>query len=181
MAICFGYNRKIPESLLLILCMGAGAEPEVPRYLLPAGANTVDLSLYNIKSFPITESNPNGTDWYSKVLQPGKTQDYNLSMSGGSKNTTYSLTGGMLNEDGIVKLTGFRRYTLSANVNSSVNKWLELGENLRLGYVNNWGNQAEGEDGALGIIPELTAIMPVYDIMGNCDAGFQVNRFRSDQ
>ena len=74
---------------------------------------------------------------------------------------------GALNEGGIVRYTGFNRYTLSANVNSNVSKWFEVGENLRLAYTNNKGVQQEGESGAMGTLAQLSAIMPVYDIKGN--------------
>src|SRR5690606_31704852 len=70
-------------------------------------------------------------------------------------------------EGGIVKHTGFERFTLSGNINSTIKKWLKLGQNIRLSQIIDKGLQEEGESGALGVIPQLTAIMPVYDIMGN--------------
>ena len=146
---------------------GSGPEPTIPKYLLPAGENHVNDSLYNIVSFPITEANPNGTDWFSEVFKPSITQQYSVSVSGGSEKTTYAFSMGALNEGGIVRYTGFNRYTLSANVNSNVSKWFEVGENLRLAYTNNKGLQQEGESGAMGTLAQLSAIMPVYDIKGN--------------
>ncbi|HRO46940.1 SusC/RagA family TonB-linked outer membrane protein [Agriterribacter sp.] len=115
----------------------------------------------------MTESNTAGTDWHKEIFNPGITQDYNLSVTGGSENTTYAFSAGYLNEGGIVKHSGFERFTLSGNISSTVKKWLKLGQNIRLSQITDKGLQEEGESGALGVIPQLTAIMPVYDIKGN--------------
>ncbi len=146
---------------------GNGPEPRVPKYLLPAGADQVDLSLYNIRSYPITESNPGGTDWHKVIFNPGLTQEYNVSVNGGSEHTTYAFSAGFLDEEGIIKHTGFERFTLSANINSRFKKWLKLGQNIRLSQVTDKGLQEQGESGAMGVIPQLTAIMPIYDVRGN--------------
>ena len=146
---------------------GNGATPKFPKYLLPAGADQVDLSLYDIKSFPITEANLAGTDWFDEIMQPGVTHEYNISVTGGSENTVYAFSAGYLNEEGIVKLTGFERYSLTANVNTTVKKWLKIGENLRISQISDKGLQSDGETGALGVIPQLSPLLPVYDIRGN--------------
>ncbi len=147
---------------------GNGATPSVPRYLLPAGANETNLALYDINTNPITEANAEGTDWYNEIYNPGMTQEYNLSVTGGSENTTYGFGIGYLDEEGMVKHTGFERYTLRSNISTNVNKWLEIGENIGLTHTNNWGYQSEGSSNStFGQLLELTDIMPVYDVMGN--------------
>lgn len=147
---------------------GSGETPRIPRYILPAGVDNVDLSLYDIWTFPITETNLNGTDWHAEIFNNAAvTKEYNLAVSGGSENTTYSFNMGVLDEDGIVKMTGFQRYTLGVNVSSTIKPWLELGQNTQLSYLNDFGHQSAGENGAMAIIPQLTPLMPVRDIMGN--------------
>jgi len=146
---------------------GNGESPVIPKYLLPAGANTVDLSLYDKVSYPITEVNLAGTDWYKEILQPGITSENSILVSGGGSKTSYAFSGSYLNEGGIVKHTSWERYTLSSNVNSSINDWLTLGQNLRLTNTLDKGLQEQGESGAFAVISQLTPLMPVYDIQGN--------------
>lgn len=147
---------------------GSGATPRVPKYLIPTGAEEADLSKYDINTFPITEANPQGTDWYNEMYRKGMTKEYSLAITGGSENTTYGFSAGMLKEDGIIIKTGYERYTLRSNITTQVNKWLEVGENLGFSYTNDHGNQeASGEDSPFGQLLELTAIMPVRDIRGN--------------
>ena len=168
-------NSGVPPSHPIY---GSGDNPRIPRYILPAGADEVDLSLYNVWTYPITEANLKGTDWHNEIFNPAaETQEYNFSVSGGGKSTTYSFNGGVLKEEGIVRLTGFDRYTLGLNVNSVLNKWLEIGQNLQLSHINNYGHQSAGENGAMAIIPQLTPLMPVHDIMGNYAPLSRLNGF----
>lgn len=156
---------------------GKGEYPTIPRYLLPAGSNEVDLSLYDIKNFPITETNPNGTDWYDVLFRQGLTQEYNLSLTGSSKNTVYSVGMGYYDEPGIVKSSNFDRYTLTFNINSKVTNWLEISESTRFANTTSSGWTGTGESGAIGALHQLTAILPVYDVMGNFAPVSRLNGF----
>ncbi|MFN2635844.1 MAG: SusC/RagA family TonB-linked outer membrane protein [Gemmatimonadaceae bacterium] len=71
------------------------------------------------------------TDWQDAVFQSGSIQDHNLTLSGGSTNTDYLLSGGYLEQKGAIINTGFKR--LSLRINSEARRGrLTLGENLAL-------------------------------------------------
>ncbi|MCH5691043.1 hypothetical protein LWM68_46560 [Niabella sp. W65] len=53
-------------------------------------------------------------------------------MSGGSEKSNYAVSGGYLNQEGIVKYTGFKRYTIRANTNFTL-----LNDRLQLGRIFN--------------------------------------------
>lgn len=65
-----------------------------------------------------------GTDWQSQVFQSAPLQNYNLSLSGGTEKTTYSLGGSYYTQDGIVGLdkTNFTRINGRANVSVKIAK-----------------------------------------------------------
>lgn len=147
---------------------GSGAQPQIPNYLVPAGADQVDLGLYDIWNYQITEANPEGTDWYDEIYNPGLIQDYNFTITGGSESTTYGISAGMLKEEGLVKKTGFDRFSLRTNINTQLKDWLEIGTSTGFSHTNNFGLQSDGgSNSPFGQLLELTAIMPVYDVMGN--------------
>src|SRR5690606_22757064 len=82
--------------------------------------------------------------------------------------TTYGFSGGFLDEEGMVLLTGFERYTLRSNISTNLTDWLELGQSFGLSHTNDWGYQSEGgSNSTFGQLLEIPAIMPIYDIMGN--------------
>ena len=147
---------------------GSGSTPQIPNYIFPAGASSVDESLYDIDSYPITRSNPEGTDWYKEVLRNGTTQNHNITISGGTEKTTYRFSGGMVKENGLLIKTGFERYNVGSSLTSELTKWLEVGQDLNLSFTNDWGLQSQGgRTTPFGQLLDLPTITPVYDIMGN--------------
>ncbi len=64
----------------------------------------------------------NNVDYQGMFYQTGITQQYSLSMRGGSDATNYRLSLGYNNSKGVVTATGFERYTISGNINSKVGK-----------------------------------------------------------
>src|SRR3954469_14024805 len=56
------------------------------------------------------------TDWPSLVLKDALQMNHNLTASGGDQNTQFSLSAGLLQEDGNVSPESFKRYTLRGNV-----------------------------------------------------------------
>ena len=68
-----------------------------------------------------------GTDWIDALSQTGMYQDYNVSLSGGTKATRASVSFGYNNTRGVVIGSGFERYTGRVNLESRLNKWLRGG------------------------------------------------------
>lgn len=66
-----------------------------------------------------------GTNWQTAIFRPASMQNYNLNMSGGVKGTSYKVGAGYLRQDGIAEGSDFDRITLSAAIDSEVNKWLK--------------------------------------------------------
>lgn len=67
----------------------------------------------------------NATDWQSLFYKSGFIQNYNVSIAGGTENARYRISLGHYNEDGVIKNTGFKRYSISANLNFNIGKHVE--------------------------------------------------------
>ena len=106
-------------------------------------------------------SNPgllgNGSDWQDALFRTGLRQEYNLSMRGGTKTITYSVSGGYMNQEGIVINNDFERYTMRAAVDVKAYKWLDMGVTVNLSQTNrNTGMSQWGVVGnALGQTPNI--------------------------
>ncbi|GAB3241295.1 TonB-dependent receptor [Hymenobacter seoulensis] len=101
-----------------------------------------------------------GTDWQDEIFQRAVTKDYTLRMSGGNDKGTYSVSGNMLDQQGIIYNSGFKRYGLQANIARKVHKWIEIGSNnnvtfsnYNLGKTNSAGNEASLVSSALTFPP----------------------------
>jgi len=71
---------------------------------------------------PATNDKGLSNDPLGAILQTGPLQNYNVAMSGGNENSRYRLSLGYLDQKGIIKRTGFQKY--SANFVTNV-KFLE--------------------------------------------------------
>jgi TonB-linked SusC/RagA family outer membrane protein len=75
-----------------------------------------------------------GTDWLNALFGTALIQNYSLAYSGGSAKSTYYVSGTVLDQDGIVLNTGYKRYTIQFNSESKVFDWLKFGNNLTLSH-----------------------------------------------
>ncbi|HAT92892.1 MAG TPA: SusC/RagA family TonB-linked outer membrane protein, partial [Sphingobacterium sp.] len=75
-----------------------------------------------------------GTDWLDALLQTGKLANYALSYAGGGEKNTYYVSAGILNQDGIVKNTDYKRYNFQFNNEAKQTAWLKLGNTLTLSH-----------------------------------------------
>ncbi|WP_245729164.1 SusC/RagA family TonB-linked outer membrane protein [Niabella drilacis] len=163
-------------------------KPTLPEYLLAGGtygqkitAAMVNPSLYNYSMdgktfYQITKANQQGTDWYRTITQNASIQNYQLTVSGGGQNANYAISGGYMNQEGVVRYTGFKRYTIRSNSNFTVlGDRLQLGENIQYSRTENQGFSTNvntagsymGEGSPMGWAYRIQTIIPVYDIMGN--------------
>jgi len=71
-----------------------------------------------------------GTDWQDAIYETGIMTSNQLSFSGGKDGVNYYLSGGVLNQDGIVIESAFKRYNFRANIDAKVNKFIKVGVNV---------------------------------------------------
>ncbi len=74
------------------------------------------------------------TDWVDALLQTGVMQNYTLSYSRGNEKMNNYVSGGVLDQKGIVINTNYRRYTFQVNNQTQVLSWLKFGNNLTLSH-----------------------------------------------
>ncbi|WP_019966907.1 SusC/RagA family TonB-linked outer membrane protein [Segatella maculosa] len=79
------------------------------------------------------------TNWLDLALQTGFKQDYNLSVSGGTKETQYFISGNASMNKGVARNDEFNRYTLRANIDTRINPWLKIGTSTALTYADRPG------------------------------------------
>jgi TonB-linked SusC/RagA family outer membrane protein len=77
--------------------------------------------------------------WEDVLYRTASRRNANLSVSGGSDNSNYYLSAGYLDEQGTMKFTDYKRYTLRGTINSNATDWLRLGINLDGEYSKNTG------------------------------------------
>lgn len=74
------------------------------------------------------------TDWQELGTRSGIRQIHNLSYSGGSEDTQYSVSASYQNRTGIMLNTDIKTYSLRTNLSSQINDWLRVGTNITGSY-----------------------------------------------
>ena len=90
-----------------------------------------------------------GTDWQREVFRNAGIMNHQLSVSGGTENTTYAISAGYFNQDGIVVGSNFDRYSLRANLDNQANNWLRIGNTLSVSRTNERITINDSDDGII--------------------------------
>ncbi len=106
-----------------------------------------------------------GTNWQDEIYRTAGVQQYELLVSGGNQSSNYSVSGGYASQDGIVKVTGYKRYNL--RVKSETTKGpFTFGETVfvtnekTINMAGGWGGQGGNP---VGSAAKMIPAFQVYD------------------
>ena len=91
----------------------------------------------------------NTVDWIKEVTRQGVIQDHNLSISGGTKDVKYYLSGEYLNQKGAVKGFQYRRLSIRSNLDVNLTDFLTVGTSMFFANNNYDGGRANFYLGAI--------------------------------
>lgn len=163
---------------------GNGVTPTIPDYILPSGAMEGDPRVarnadgtyknYNndINSpnfLLITKANKEGTNWMEEIFQTAPIQNHQIGVSGGGENGRYAMSLNYFNQEGIMKYTGYKRYSLRSNTEFNITKRIRAGQNFQVAYGERIGqpNGNNAESNPISFAYRIQPIIPVYDVAGN--------------
>jgi len=72
------------------------------------------------------------TDWLGLIFKTAPTQNHNLTFNGGNDKTTYNVSLGYVDQNGIIKGFNYKRYTGRVNLTSKMNDHIKFGTNILL-------------------------------------------------
>lgn len=96
-------------------------------------ARTLDvLTAEEYRNWPVPGTDLGGSiDWYDELMQTGFSNIHNLSLSGGSAQTSYRISGNYRDVQGIARETGFSRLNFRGNLTTTaLNDRLKIQTNL---------------------------------------------------
>ncbi|QNL50468.1 TonB-dependent receptor [Olivibacter sp. SDN3] len=131
-----------------------------------------DLAAFNNTPFdessiPEPYRNPvalgRGTNWLDEMTRVAPMQNYNVTISNGNEKTRIMASGGYFNQQGVVRNTGFERYSVRMNLETNLAKNLTLGLNLAPTYTNRKLAEAEGHF-TDAVLTQALLTTPVADV-----------------
>ncbi len=102
------------------------------------------------------------TDWQDQIFQSGLMQDYNLSFSNGSENSSSRYSAGYLKQEGTLIGTGFERYSFRANNTQTIGK-LSVGSNIGVSFSTTNPERSAGGRTLLEHAIKMAPYLPVYN------------------
>lgn len=107
-----------------------------------------------------SQGNPKfDTDWLEETTQSKLSQNHQLGFSGGNERTTYSLSLGYRDDEGLVKTSYLTRYSARFTIDDHIKTWLQIGGTLS--YANQSENLVDVSDAVARQIVEDFPFLPV--------------------
>lgn len=121
------------------------------------------------KPVPVVFQNPSmyegkNNDWYGALLRTAPVQSYNLTMTSNKDNVRSSIIAGVLNQDGVLLNSHYKRYSVRMNTDYDVSQKVKIGFNLAPSYINDNTPRTDGDRGTGILFNALHTwpIMPIY-------------------
>ena len=116
------------------------------------------------------------TDWMKEMFKTGKSQNYDLNISGSNEQSNYYLGFTYYKEEPSFVDNSYEKYSLRINSDYKITSWLKMGESLNLlaSNLNPVADEGRYLDGLFRTPP----MMPVYD-ENNQPGGFGFVDYRS--
>lgn len=136
---------------------------------------------------PSLDVNGNTVDtrWYDYVMQTGFSHNHNLNFSGGSDKTTYYLSAGYTEQEGMIKRNDFKRTTANLNLDHQLLSFVKVGASVNYTVSKNSAPNTGSIAGqafstaGLGRVPLITSpiVAPYIDSegRGSYDPGIGIN------
>lgn len=109
-----------------------------------------------------------GTDWQDALFRTAITQQHQLSVSGGSDNERFHISGNYTNQDGVIRGTGFTRLGARLNYERDILKNVTVGLKSSFSKSTQTGSQSfrgtsNGVSGLLELALRTSPAVPIYN------------------
>jgi TonB-linked SusC/RagA family outer membrane protein len=112
-----------------------------------------------------------GTDWLDVIYRTAFTQNHQVSVSGASEKVNYLVSGGYLDQQGILLNSQYKRFSLRTNLKADITNWAAFGLNWAASKENTssapFGGSTDWPNNPVGAAARFSPTIPVYDANGN--------------
>ena len=111
-----------------------------------------------------------GTNWQEELFRNAPVQNYQLSFTGGDESTKYAIIGGYTDQQGIIRNSDFKRYSLRFNLDKSITSRIRIGNSStinrttsNMAFTGAAGGIQGSNSGVVGVALHFNPIIPVID------------------
>ncbi len=106
------------------------------------------------------------TNWFNETYRTGTTQNYQLSFAGATDKMKYYISGGLIQDVGIIKVAYFKRYNFRTNLENQIRPWLKITSNVAYSDYSNNGIISGAGSNRAGVILSVIntpTYAPIWD------------------
>ncbi|APY10863.1 SusC/RagA family TonB-linked outer membrane protein [Seonamhaeicola sp. S2-3] len=126
---------------------------------------TSDLLKSDNRDVPFIFQNPSllgkGTDWQKEIFRSALVTNNQLSVSGEKNGTRYYTSLGYFRQEGVIVNTDFERISMRLNIETKVNDWFKIGNNISLSNVQQHIVKNDDRGGIVSSALRLSPLIPV--------------------
>lgn len=111
-----------------------------------------------------------GTDWQDELFRDALTQNYQLTFSGGDEKTSYAISGGYFDQQGIIINSEFKRYSARLNLDRKISETFKVGTHMSGSHTISKAPPTDVGD-RLGVVTGALKMNPVQTIYENEETG----------
>lgn len=107
-----------------------------------------------------------GTDWQDEIFRSAGMQSHQVTVSGGTDKSSYVVSGGFFDQDGIIINSNFQRFTTRMNFDHQVNDWIKVGASMSYANTDEIITLNDGGDGVIQNALKMQPDLPVRNMDG---------------
>lgn len=107
-----------------------------------------------------------GTDWQDVMLRTAPSSNAQLSINGGTANTSYLFSVGYLDQQAVVIKNYYKRLVLRTNIRQKISEYITAGLNLSFTSSNDRSDGTNGKSDAMSLAIQSDPIFPEYNENG---------------
>lgn len=183
------YGAQGANGVVLITTKKGKAGKSVVQFDSYLGSSSVrkELSVLNAEQYKalMIEMGQNtdwsqytaNTNWQDEVFQHGRSQNYQVSISGRNEKTGYYISGGWMGQVGAVRSSEMDRGNFRVNLDQKVKDWFKVGANVAYTRYHDVGLNDNLQVNSGGVILGALTTPPVIGVY-NADGTFTRNPFQ---
>lgn len=134
------------------------------------------FSASDIPALNAAKANGTYTDWDKEIFGgTGSIKNTRLSVTGGDQKTKFYINGSIADETGIIKNTGFQRYSIRANIDHKITNWLDIGISSNFVNTNNDRGWAGNDNTNINYGYSLPYTRPYYNLFPDAQGNYPNN------
>ena len=107
-----------------------------------------------------------GTNWQDAVFRTAWQHQHQVSAQGGTDAVKYFISGGLMNQQGTIIGSNFKRFSTRVNLDAQLKKWLKLGLNASFTSTDENLKLADSDEGIMNYSLTTPPDIQIYDING---------------